>query len=98
MTSDCISLYILYWPAAALISLSGVLDLDIALHPLLFGYPLQKLLCIWKWHMFVIAGKTFPYQREREEFTSSANQLGCTDVPGLSVTWSKTSVLSVYHV
>ena len=29
---------------------------------------------------------------------SSANQLGCTDVPGLSVTWSKTSVLSVYHV
>ena len=36
--------------------------------------------------------------REREDFTSSANQLGCTDVPGLSVTWSKTSVLSVYHV
>ncbi len=24
--------------------------------------------------------------------------LGCTDVPGLSITWSKTSVLSVYHV
>jgi len=33
-----------------------------------------------------------------EDFTSSANELGCTDVPGLSVTWSKTSVLSVYHV
>ncbi len=35
---------------------------------------------------------------EEEDFISSANQLGCTDVPGLSVTWSKTSVLSVYHV
>jgi len=28
---------------------------------------------------------------EEEDFTSSANQLGCTDVPGLSITWSKTS-------
>jgi len=35
---------------------------------------------------------------EEEDFRSSANQLGCTDVPGLSVTWSKTTVLSVYHV
>ncbi len=35
---------------------------------------------------------------EEEDFTSSVNQLGCTDVPGLSITWSKTSVLSVYHV
>jgi hypothetical protein len=37
-------------------------------------------------------------EEEEEDFTSSANQLGCTDVPGLSVTWSNTSVLSVYHV
>ena len=35
---------------------------------------------------------------EEEDFRSSANQLGCTDVPGLSVTWSKTTVLSVYHI
>ena len=28
-------------------------------------------------------------EREREGVTSSANQLGCTDVSGLSVTWSE---------
>lgn len=55
MTSDCISLYILYWPAAALISLSGVLDLDVALHPLLSYYP---LLSITNWHTFVVVGRT----------------------------------------
>ncbi len=38
------------------------------------------------------------HEEEEEDLTSSANQLGCTDVPGLSITWSKTSVLSVYHV
>ena len=37
-------------------------------------------------------------QRETEEFTPSANQPDCADVPGLSVTWSETSVLGVYHV
>ncbi len=26
-------------------------------------------------------------EKEREDFTSSANQLGCTDVLGSSVTW-----------
>ncbi len=30
-----------------------------------------------------------------DDFTFSANQLGCTDVPDLIVTWSKTSVLGV---
>ena len=35
---------------------------------------------------------------ERDNLTSSANQLGCTDVPGMSVTWSKPSVPSVFHV
>jgi len=33
--------------------------------------------------------------REREDLTSSADQLG---VPGLSVTWSNTLVPNVYHV
>ena len=37
-------------------------------------------------------------EREREGFTSSANHLGCTDLSGLSIIWSKPSVLSVYHV
>jgi len=31
-------------------------------------------------------------------FTSSAKQLGCTDVPGLSVSWSKQLVLCAYHI
>ncbi len=41
------------------------------------------------------AAASFSGEVEEEDLTSSANQLGCTDVP---VTWSKTSVLSVYHV
>jgi len=32
---------------------------------------------------------------EEDDFTSSANQRGCTDVPGLSVTWSKTSFVLI---
>ena len=44
------------------------------------------------------AANVCPATEEEEDFTSLANQLGCTDGPGLSITWSKTSVLSVYHV
>ena len=32
-------------------------------------------------------------EEEEEDFTSSANQLGCTDVPGLSVTKVKGDVM-----
>ena len=34
-------------------------------------------------------------EEEEEDVLTAANQLGCTHLPGLSVTWSKTSVLSV---
>ena len=34
-------------------------------------------------------------ERKRKDFTSSANQKICTDVPGLSVTWSEHRVCHV---
>ncbi len=34
-------------------------------------------------------GESPEEEEEEEDVTSSANQLGCTDVPGLSITWSK---------
>ena len=37
---------------------------------------------------FHVISKQKLLEKEREDFTSSANQLGCTDMPGLSVTWS----------
>ena len=46
---------------------------------------------------YQVASVNKEVQEEEEEFTSSANQLGSTTVPGLSVTRSKPPVLSVYH-
>ena len=39
-------------------------------------------------HKFVYRHTVYPETLQSMNFTSSANQLGCTDVPGLSVTWS----------
>lgn len=37
------------------------------------------------------------HEKEEEDSTFSANQLGCKDVPELYVSWSKTSILSGFH-
>ncbi len=40
-------------------------------------------------HSSAVSPRPAHHEEEEEDFTSSANQLGCTDVPGLSITLVK---------